>query len=186
MHHGTILYDSDLAVVEKALVVPKDKIASKGIKSVQSRVTNVKNHIPADMPVAAFIAALREAMFRENNLIPYTLSAEDLAGVKALQKTVYDTWDWNYGMSPAYSIRKERRVEDCGKLEIHRDVEPGFIKDIAFFGDYFGNADSAALAALLRGRRLEEKELAPLINNAGIGEYFHNLDTGTFLSILLD
>ena len=39
MHHGTILFDSDLDVLGKALIVPEDKIVSKGVASVRSRVT---------------------------------------------------------------------------------------------------------------------------------------------------
>ena len=42
MHHGTILYDSDLSVVGQALRVPEDKFTSKGLSSVRSRGTNVR------------------------------------------------------------------------------------------------------------------------------------------------
>lgn len=41
LHHGTILFNSDLAVVQEALNVKIDKLKSKGVKSVRSRVTNV-------------------------------------------------------------------------------------------------------------------------------------------------
>ena len=40
-HHGTILFDANLEVVQEALNVKIDKIESKGIKSVRSRVTNI-------------------------------------------------------------------------------------------------------------------------------------------------
>ncbi|SBW09493.1 Lipoate-protein ligase LplJ [uncultured delta proteobacterium] len=184
MHHGTILYDSDLSVVGAALVVPKDKIESKGLKSVQSRVTNVKAYMRDDIPVERFMEALRDAMFRENAMVPYTLTEEDKAAVATLKKEVYDTWDWNYGASPAYSIKKERRVEGCGKIEVHMDVDKGIIRDIAFFGDYFGNADASALAPVLAGRRVERAELAAALAAVTIGDYFHNLDMDAFLDIL--
>ncbi|MDR2605625.1 MAG: lipoate--protein ligase [Desulfovibrio sp.] len=186
MHHGTILYDSDLSVVAEALVVPEDKFASKGITSVRSRITNVKEHMSADIPVECFIAVLREALIRENRMFPYALSSEDLQGASALQHKVYDTWEWNYGASPAYNIRKEQRIDGCGKLEIHMNVERGVITDIAFFGDYFGREDSKGLADLLRGRRLERAELETACAGADIGVYFHNLDVVRFLDILLE
>lgn len=184
MHHGTVLYDSDLGVVGEALVVPKDKIESKGLKSVQSRVTNVKAHMREDIPVERFIAALRDAMFRENDLVPYPLTPEDLAAVKKLQREVYDTWEWNFGASPAYSIRKERRIEGCGKVEVFMNVERGVITELAFRGDYFGNRDTTDLAGLLTGRRVEEADLSAAVAGVDIGEYFHNLDERTFLAIL--
>ena len=49
MHHGTLMFDSDLSVVSKALQVSSDKYESKGFKSVKSRVTNIKPYAPADM-----------------------------------------------------------------------------------------------------------------------------------------
>ncbi len=184
MHHGTILYDSNLQVVGEALVVPKDKIESKGLKSVRSRVTNVKAHMREDIPVERFMAALRDAMFRENEMQAYTLTGEDIAAVLTLQREVYGTWNWNYGASPAYSIVKERRVEGCGKIEIHMNVERGIIREIAFYGDYFGNADAAGLAPLLTGRRLEAAELAAALSGVAIDDYFHNLDREAFLAIM--
>ena len=42
MHHGTLMYDSDLEAVSRALNVKPDKIESKGLKSVRSRVTNIR------------------------------------------------------------------------------------------------------------------------------------------------
>ncbi|MDR3073394.1 MAG: lipoate--protein ligase [Deltaproteobacteria bacterium] len=186
MHHGTILYDSDLSVVARALAVSKDKIESKGLKSVRSRVTNVKEHMRDDIPVERFMAELREAMFREYNLTNYSLTPEDRAAVAALRATVYDTWDWNYGASPAYSIRKERRVEGCGKVEAFMNVAEGLITDAAFYGDYFGNADTAELAERLKGRRLERGDLVGALKGVNIGEFFHNLDQDAFLAILLE
>lgn len=187
MHHGTILYDSELSVVGKALIVPKDKIESKGLKSVQSRVTNVKPHMREDIPVEAFMAALKEAMNREYALHPYALKEEDLEGAAKLQREVYDTWEWNYGASPAYTVRKERRVEGCGRLEVYMDIpKGGSITDIAFYGDYFGNGDARELAKALAGQKLERETLRERLATVTIGDYFHNLDLETFLDILLE
>ncbi|MDR3176922.1 MAG: lipoate--protein ligase [Desulfovibrio sp.] len=186
MHHGTILYDLDLGAAAKALKPPEDKLESKGLKSVRSRIANVKSQMPGNASVEDFIAALRESMFQEYQLVPYELSPADLDGVKALRDGVYATWDWNYGASPAYAIVKERRVEGCGKLEIHMNVDRGVIRDIAFFGDYFGNEDSSGLAALLRGQPPEREALAPVLAKAALGEYFYGLDADRFLDILLE
>ena len=184
LHHGTILYDSDLSVVGEALKPPKDKIESKGLASVQSRITNVKRHMREDVPVERFMDILRAFMFRENSLVPYVLTPEDRAAIKKLQKETYETWRWNFGASPAYAIRKERRIEGCGAIEVFMNVRRGEITEIAFFGDYFGNRDTAELAALLTGRRMEEADLAAAVRGVNLGEYMHNLDEQTFLAIL--
>ncbi|HQL40659.1 MAG TPA: lipoate--protein ligase family protein, partial [Anaerolineaceae bacterium] len=41
LHHGTLLFHSDLDMVSRVLTVKGDKIESKGVKSVRSRVTNI-------------------------------------------------------------------------------------------------------------------------------------------------
>lgn len=186
MHHGTILYDSDLSVLGKALVVPRDKIESKGLKSVQSRVANVRDSMAGDIGVERFMAELRAAMFREYAMRPYTLTAADLEEVRRLQREVYETWVWNYGESPAYSIRKDRRVEGCGKIEVHMDVVKGAIARIAFFGDYFGNADGAELCRLLQGVRLEREALRAALAGVAVDDYFHNLSLEALLDILTE
>lgn len=186
MHHGTILYDSDLQILGQALQVSKDKIESKGVQSVRSRVTNVRPYIQGDAPIRAFWDALRDYMFRENGMQSYQLSAEDLQEVQKLRDAVYSRWEWNYGASPAYKIHKARRVEGCGKIEASINVgQNGRIEDIVFQGDFFSSADPAELAQSLKGCPLEEAALRQTLAQTEIGRYFHNLTLEDFLSILL-
>ena len=186
MHHGTLMFDSDLEVVSQALAVSRDKIESKGLKSVRSRVTNIKPYVKEDISTQDFLRILREFMFEEYDLKPYPLTDADIEAVKALQHEVYDKWEWNYGRSPACQIQKERRVEGCGKLEVHMDVaRGGEITALSFFGDYFGNGDSHELAQRLIGKPLEESALRAALEGVEIGDYFNKMDKDTFLSILL-
>ena len=106
MHHGTLMFDSDLEVVSQALAVSKDKIESKGLKSVRSRVTNIKPYVKEDIATADFFRILREFMFEEYQLQSYPLTEDDLAAVRELQHQVYDQWEWNFGRSPACQIQK--------------------------------------------------------------------------------
>ncbi|MDR2161943.1 MAG: lipoate--protein ligase [Desulfovibrio sp.] len=184
LHHGTILYDSNLSIVGEALVIPKDKIESKGLTSIRSRVTNVKAYMLEKIPVERFMAILQDSMLREFRMEKYSLTPKDIAAVQKLRKEVYDTWEWNYGASPVYSITRERRVDDVGKISVYMNIKQGVIGDIAFFGDYFGNADAAPLALALTGCRRERGALSRALENINVGSYFHNLDQETFLDIL--
>ncbi|MDL2327447.1 lipoate--protein ligase [Ruminococcaceae bacterium OttesenSCG-928-A11] len=185
MHHGTLMYDSDLSVLAGALQVSKDKIESKGIASVRSRVTNIKPHMRENLPLAAFWAALRDYMFKENPCEAYTLTEKDLAAVKKLRAERYSLWDWNFGASPAYAVQKQRRVEGCGKIEVLMEVDKGgAIGGIAFYGDYFGNGDPAELAALLRGQSVRPEALRAALAAVDIGHYFAGLSREAFISIL--
>lgn len=113
MHHGTILYDSDLEVVGKALTVSRDKLEGKGIQSVRSRVTNVRPYIAGDISTEAFFAALRDFLFQEYALQPYRLSQGQLAEIRALQAERYDQWSWNYGASPHTGSARPGRWTDA-------------------------------------------------------------------------
>jgi len=187
MHHGTILYDSDMSMLSKALNVVNDKIESKGIKSVKSRVTNIRPFMKTDMPIEEFWTGLKNYLFSDFDMREYILSTAEEAEVEKIREGVYSQWAWNYGASPPHNIRKARRIEGCGNIEILLDVaKEGLIKNIVFYGDFFGTEDTALLAEMLKGRRLEYKELSAIFNSVNISRYFHNIDTENFLSLLLE
>ena len=100
MHHGTILFDTDIEKMENALNVPEQKLASKGIKSVRARVINIRELLDRDMSTGDFIAFLRGHLIDALCLEPHTLSTADLAAAEALRKKRYATREWNYGVSP--------------------------------------------------------------------------------------
>lgn len=185
MHHGTILYDSDLSVVSKALCVPKEKLKSKGVVSVRSRVTNIKPYMREDIAVDRFIDALRDFMFASFEMEPYTLTPDDEAAIQKIKRGRYDAFGWNFGQSPPYSIKKSRHIEGVGRVEIALDVRNGKIEDIAFSGDYFGVDDMAAIAERLRGCELKKETLSVALSDIRIDDYIRNLTNDELAELLL-
>ena len=167
MHHGTILYDSNLETVSHALQVSADKIVSKGVQSVRSRVTNVRNYMEKDVPIGEFWEMLLQDMSAETPMEFYTLTEADLERVRQIQKERYDTWEWNYGNSPAYAIVKEHRFDGCGKLEVHMNVE------------------KEQLRQHLLGVKLTEEALQEALQSLNISDYFCHLEKEQFLDLLL-
>lgn len=184
MHHGTLMFDSDLEEVTRLLRVAPDKLTSKAIASVRSRVTNLKPHLRGVETTEQFMESLREFLFREYGLRPLGLGEIDWGEVTELADERYRTWEWNYGESPAFSAVKERRVEGCGRVEIHLNAKNGVISDLAFYGDYFGNGESAELAALFKGVRLEPEQVSAALKGVEVGQYFAGLDRETFVHLL--
>ena len=185
MHHGTILYDSDLSIVGQALKVPEDKITSKGLQSVRSRVTNVRPYVKEDFPTQVFLERLREALWEMYPMKQLELTEEQKAQVEHLRTTLYSTWDWNFGASPACQIVKKRRVEGCGQLEVHMDVEQGALKTLHFYGDYFSMEEPEKLAERLLGCALEENALMERLNGVEPGWYFKGMDRDSLCRLLL-
>lgn len=186
MHHGTLLYNSDLDVAANALNVSMDKIESKGIKSIRSRMTNIKPYINGDVSIADFRETLKEYLRRGNDMGGITLTESDQSAVRRLKDEIYSRWEWNFGASPAYTVRKSRRFEGCGKVDAYISVgKKGIIENVTFYGDYFGNGDSSELAAKLKGVCIERAALLAALGGINIGDYFNNLKMADFLSILL-
>jgi len=185
MHHGTILYDSDLQVLSRALKPPSDKIESRGIKSVKSRVTNIRPYMKNDMSITDFWTALKNYFFEAFDMREFTLAAEHIAEVEELRQKVYSQWSWNYGNSPPYSLRKVRRIEGCGKIEILLDVaKEGIIKNIAFYGDFFANRELSELEERLIGLHFERDEFTAALEKLDFSEYIYNLTMKDFIELL--
>jgi lipoate-protein ligase A len=186
MHHGTILYDSDLSVLSRALNPGNDKIESRGIKSLRSRVANIRPYMKSDMPASDFWAALRDYMSAAFDMREFALGPEHDVAVEKLREEVYSQWSWNYGNSPPCTLRRTRRFEGCGKIEILLDIEQGgIIRNAAFYGDFFGNREPDELGAMLSGHHLEYDELKAVLASVDISRYFHALENETFLALLL-
>ena len=184
MHHGTILFDSDPQVLAKALQVDEEKIKAKGVKSVRSRVTNVRPHLPEDLTLPQFRRLLLESILQEMPGEAYPLTDADLKAVKAIQKERYDTWQWNYGASPACDLHLRRRFEGCGTVEAYLKLNHGIIEGLTFRGDFFSSEDPAALAQKLVGLSHQRAVLEKALSGTDVGQYFHGLTTNAFVSLL--
>ena len=184
MHHGTILFDSNMSVLAGALQVDPAKIQAKGVKSVRSRVTNVRPYLPEDLTLEQFRAFLLESILEEFPGEKYELTEADIAAITASKNTRYDTWEWNFGYSPACTVSKKQRFEGCGSVEAFMDINKGCIRNITFRGDFFAAEDPAALAEVLKDCPLEEAALAQRLGNIDISRYFMGLNLESFLQLL--
>ena len=182
MHHGTILFDSDPGVLASALQVDEEKIKAKGVKSVRSRVTNVRPLLPVDMTLPQFRQVLLESILQEMPGESYTLTPQDQAAIEAIRANRYGTWEWNYGQSPACDLVKRRRFEGCGTVQAYIRLKHGVIEDITFRGDFFSNADPDTLP--LTGIPLEKTALAQALGGVDTAMYFHGLTTEQLVELL--
>lgn len=186
MHHGTIMFDSDLELVPKLLNVSKHKIQSKGLKSVKSRITTIKKHLDKDITLQEFMDALKKNVFQGVDIDQYTITEEDNKKINEIKENRYATWEWNYGYSPKYSIVKKNVIENCGEVELHMDVKDGKIQGFVTYGDYFGSGDIKELEQLLMGTQLTEKSLEEVIADIDINHYYNNMSKEAFIDLILN
>ena len=87
VHHGSLLFDTDLAQMAAATTVDRYKIRSKSIQSVRERVTNIAEHLPAPMDAESFKAQVVRHILGPGGTV-YTLTPEDDARIRQLGREV--------------------------------------------------------------------------------------------------
>ena len=185
MHHGTILFDSDLSAVQEALAVKAEKLAGKGVSSVRSRVTNLKPLLPEGTTLAEFRRVLLEELAGGNEAERYEFSEADTAAIEALKEARYGRWEWNWGASPESTLRKAKRFEGCGTVEALIGLRRGRIRSLAFRGDFFSTREPEELAERLTGLPLRAEDIRKCLDGIPVSDYFTGLDEDGLIELLL-
>ncbi|WP_205401476.1 lipoate--protein ligase [Streptococcus lutetiensis] len=175
MHHGCLLFDVDMTVLSNALQVSKDKIESKGVKSVRARVTNILDELPEKITVQEFSERLLDKMKASYpDMTEYVLSDEELAEIEKLAGEQFGTWDWTYGKSPDYTIKRSVRYP-AGKLTSYVKVEKSMIIGLKIYGDFFGIKDISDIEEELIGLRYEYQDILAKLQTIDTTPYFTNI-----------
>ena len=190
--HGTLSYDVDLDVLTHALKVNPDKIQSKGIKSIRSRVTNIRPYLKPEyqnLTTEQFRDILLLALFHADNLADiqeheYQITAADQAQIDQLRQQYYDNWDWVYGKSPKFTV-KNRKHFDMGTIDARLQIEHGKIQGIKFYGDFFGSQDVQQLEQQLVGVVYNYDALQQALQPIDLDQYFHGIDATAILNLIV-
>lgn len=187
LHHGTILFDADLSIIADVLNVKPDKIASKGIKSNRARVTNIKPYLKEAITMTQFKETLLKFLLGTENIMDhvYELNNEDLEKIQELMATRYNTWEWNYGESPDFSIEKAGRYAG-GKIEFKFDVQLGKISAMKIYGDFLGTKDLSTLESVLVGTTYEESAVREVLKEEPLDAYFFNITLDDIIHCLFE
>ncbi len=158
LHHGTLLWSSDLSSLVGALRVKPEKLKSKGIRSVSSRVVNLcelaSERLSAELLIER-IAAYAEARFGgEAERFDASLDA----GILELVRTKYAADEWNLGRMGNFTVEGRRRFP-YGEVGLSLRVERGVIVEARFDGDFFGELEPSTLETRLCGVRFERPAL---------------------------
>ena len=185
MHHGTLLFDVKLEDMVQALNVAPDKYISKGVKSVRSRVTNIKEHLPEDTDIYDFWEALQYYLSNNGQDAEIVLSDEEIAHIEYEALNRFSTWDWVYGASPEFDMSNEKRFAG-GKLEIKLTVENGHIDNIRFLGDYLGVTDVIDIEKRLVNTRYTRSDVEAVLSTFDLKLYFGSITQEEILSLMFD
>ncbi len=188
--HGTLMFDSEIEAIVGALRPKKHKLESKGIKSVRSRVTNIKPFMNDEYQT------LNTKQFRERLLLniygvdelsevkEYVLTEEDWEKIDEFAAQYTANWEWNYGKSPKFDLERSERVEGVGMVEVKLNIEKGIISDIKLYGDFFGMGEIEDVEKELLGTKYEATSIQNKLETVDLQKYIGNISAAELTAII--
>lgn len=184
--HGTLMFDSEIENVVSALNVKMEKIESKGIKSIRSRVANISEFLEEKIEMAEFKDMILRYIFDvedSENVPRYELTEQDWENVHKISKERYKNWDWNYGKSPKFNIQESHKF-DGGLVDVRLDVKNGTIENCKIYGDFFGIGDVSVIEERLIGARHERKSIEEALVDVDVPHYLGKISKEDFVNLL--
>lgn len=190
--HGTLMLDVDTSEVAKALTVPPDKIESKGIKSVRSRVTNLRPYLAPeyqnitteefrDLLICKILNVENIEAAKSNE---YLLSTKDERAIDEIEEKYYSNWDWVFGKSPKFTIKRRKHFTG-GTVDVRILVEKGRIESIKFYGDFFGTNNVSELENELIGCLFDKDILIRKMKYGNLEKFFQGIPEQDIIDLIV-
>lgn len=191
--HGTLMYNVNTDVVAEALRVPKDKIESKGIKSVRSRVTNIMPYLKPEfqnLTTQQFRDELIKRIMKVDSIEEarqneYHLTPEDDKAIEAIENKWYKNDNWVYGKSPEFTVQKRKHFT-AGTIDARFLVEQGKISQLKVYGDFFGTGDVHELETMLKDVDYRPAAMKAALADVDLNKYFVGIPREDVLDLLTE
>ena len=186
MHHGCLLFNTDLTVLSKALEPPKETVRSKAIKSVRSRVDNILPHLKEEMSVHQFADKVLEQMVKRfPEMQPYTFNESELQEIERARREICQL-GLELREQPAAEVTRASRYP-AGKIEVFLDLKGGKIEKIRFFGTFFGrDGDLTEVENRLKGTRYTRGEVREALSTVDVPRYFTGFTLEELVEAIVD
>ena len=165
-HHGTLLVHADKENMSRYLNVPREKLASKGVSSVKSRVANLDEFCPG-LTVDRVKAALAEAFSQVYGQVAEKMEEKELpedAICPLTQK--FESWQWKYGRKIPFEHEMEQRFA-WGGIQMQFHVDGGRIQEVNVFSDAMDQEMIGNLAERLKGCPYDGNAMCEAVKEAG-------------------
>lgn len=174
LHHGTLLFQSDLNRLNEAIRVDLSKYHDNAVKSNRSAVANIVDFLSLPMDVSYFEEILVGFILSYfQGAEEYNLTQEDIKTIEALVETKYSTWDWNFGYSPVYEVVKILETS-AGDLTVKLNVVKGVVEDFSFSGVDVAIEIVERIRYMLVGKTHSVKDISVVVDDKQIGDFFQN------------
>lgn len=183
LHHGTLLFSSDVSVLTNVLKVNPLKIQSKGIKSVKSRVSNISEHLETPIGIEDFKDLLMEFALKNPENSIYEMTPQDEEAIDLLYRQKYSRREWNYGFDKDYTFKNEARFKG-GIVTVCLDISQNKIQRADIYGDFFGLSEVEEFSKKLEGLEYNPETMKKFFETANIQHYFSDISSDELLTIM--
>ena len=184
MVHGTLMYDVNLDVLTQSLNPPATKLQTKGIASVRSRVTNLREHLPEIKDIQDFKNRLEKALSNDYADEEYKLSVSEIEDIRTLANEKFGRWDWIYGRSPRATLTHSARLS-CGNIEIHLTLNENRIASCRFGGDFIGNLQTSDVEMRLIGVSYDVLSIEKCLSEIEVSDYFDGVKEADLIHLII-
>ena len=130
LSHGTLLFDSDLELLQRVLKTDLKIKKSRAVSSIPGKVTNIAGYLGRPMDMVSFRAAVQKGISRVfGEMTEYRLTPEDREAVDRLANIKYKSWDWTFGRTPEFTVRHRLGIES-GHMDACFNVKNGVIRNV--------------------------------------------------------
>lgn len=176
LHHGCLLFSSEMKNVSEALKINPVKYTDKAVKSIPKRVTNISNHLKESLTIDDFTKLIMEHVMATNpDARLYEFTEEDKKKIQKLRDEKYITDEWNYGKSPDYNFKKAIRTTG-GVFEMNLEVKNGVIEQAKIYGDFFSENGIEDIEQALINVKHDEKAIRSALSSFSLDKYLKNIN----------
>lgn len=181
LHHGTLLFDSDLDALSAALRVDEEKLRARAVRSVRARVTNLRPYLKKDCDARAFMAQIGNFVTAAYAAEPLTLpTGEKLESL--CERNRSDAWIFpERALVSQYEIMKKQRYP-FGTVELYLDMQNETVRDLRIRGDFFGVRPIVELETALRGMVLSDAQAR--LCDVVVEDYIFGMHQAELLNLL--
>lgn len=175
--HGTMLYDTNMENMMRAITPSATKLTSKGVKSVKSHITTLNRYLT--MSIDEFQQHAHQTLCHGE----IELSNNDIAAIEEIEKS-YLTPEFVLGNNPRCNMEREGRIEGVGEFKISLELNRNIIHDINIAGDFFLLGDLDSIVTPLKGCQFTEKDVEKALQNSNLPQVIMNLSNKQFLKLM--
>ncbi len=184
LHHGTLLFSAEMNELSAALKVQSDRFSDRAVKSIRSKVTNIRNHLVEKLEVDDFQNRIFDHVLNSvDGARKYSYSERDLKAIHTLRDSKFSTWEWNFGYSPKYQFNRVLQFPS-GTVSLNMNVNKGIIEEVNIEGDFMSTKDIHVLEEVLKGTIHDPETLRLRLSGLRVEEYISGVENEELLAVL--